>query len=415
MTATQGAAAPSDDRADPGGGPVVVTGGRAAYPLRDFLTRNRVDFRYLDDADATEALCVLPDGTRLASPSIADLASALGLRRPARLETYDLVIVGAGPAGLAAAVYAASEGLATAVLESHAPGGQAGTSSRIENYLGFPDGISGAELAERARSQAERLGAELLLAREVRSGGARDGLFLLNMDDGEQLAARTVLSASGVDWRRLDAPGIDRLLHAGVYYGAAASEAPGTRDKDVFVVGAGNSAGQAAVNFAGYARTVTLLVRGPDPASSMSAYLLDRLRELANVTIRTEVSVTAVDGDDWLRQITYDHLGGGRTTVPAHALFLCIGGQPRTEWAEADRLARDPAGYLLTGPDLPRPLADLAWPLERDPYPLESNLPGLFVAGDVRHGSTKRVATAVGEGAMAVQLVHRHLAAIGTA
>ena len=361
-------------------------------------------------ADASGPLCVLPDGTRLESPTVAGLASSLGLRRPAQRDTYDLLIVGAGPAGLAAAVYGASEGLSTALVESHAPGGQAGTSSRIENYLGFPDGISGAELASRARAQAERLGAELLLTREVLSGGSRDGLFLLNMADGEQLAGRTVLSASGVDWRRLEAPGIDRLLHAGVYYGAAASEAPGTRGKDVFVVGAGNSAGQAAVNFAGFARTVTLLVRGPDPARSMSAYLLDRLHALPNVLILTEVGVSAVEGDSWLRQITYEHPRHGPSTVPAHALFLCIGGEPRTQWAVDGHLARDPAGYLLTGNDLPRPLTDLGWPLQRDPYPLETNRPGMFVAGDVRHGSTKRVATAVGEGAMAVQLIHRHLA-----
>lgn len=391
-------------------GRVVLTGGRLAYPLRDFLNRNGVEFVYLDNSDGQDAMCVLPDGTRLVSPSVGQLAQGLGLLRPPRLDTYDLVIVGAGPAGLAAAVYAASEGLNTAVLEREAFGGQAGTSSLIENYLGFPDGISGAELAGRARAQAERLGAELLLAREVISGGEQDGLLLLNMPDGAQLAGRTVLSASGVDWRRLDAPGIDRLLHAGVYYGAASSEAPGTRGKDVFVVGAGNSAGQAAVNFAGFARSVTLLVRGQNPAASMSAYLLDRLKATANVTILTGVSVTSVDGDDWLRQITYQDNERGAVTVEAHAIFLCIGGEPRTQWAAGDRLARDAAGYLLTGADLPRPLADLGWTLARDPYPLETNRPGLFVAGDVRHGSTKRVATAVGEGAMAVQLVHRHLA-----
>ncbi|MBG6181949.1 NAD(P)/FAD-dependent oxidoreductase [Arthrobacter sp. CAN_A1] len=393
-----------------GTGRVVVTGGRHAYPLRDFLTRNDVNFVYLDESDSQDAICVLPDGTRLTNPSIVELARGLGLLRAPRLDTYDLVIVGAGPAGLAAAVYAASEGLSTAVLESEAFGGQAGTSSRIENYLGFPDGISGAELAGRARSQAERLGADLLLAREVVSGGERDGRLLLNLADGAQLAGRTVLSASGVDWRRLDAPGIDGLLHAGVYYGAASSEAPGTRGRDVFVVGAGNSAGQAAVNFAEFARSVTLLVRGQDPAARMSAYLLNRLKATDNVTILTGVSITSVAGDNWLREITYQDRERGAVTVEAHALFLCIGGEPRTQWAVDDRLALDPAGYLFTGDDLPRPLVDLGWPLGRDPYPLETNRPGLFVAGDVRHGSTKRVATAVGEGAMAVQLVHRYLA-----
>ncbi len=407
---------------DPGGtGLLTVTGGRAAYPIRDFLTRNNVGFRYLDDPaaagradaeDGTHAVCTWPDGTVLTDPSIAELAERLGLRRPARFDVYDLVIVGAGPAGLAAAVYGASEGLSTALVESSAPGGQAGTSSRIENYLGFPDGIGGADLAGRASAQARRLGADLLLAREVVRGDFGDRLFRLTMADGEQLAGRTVLSASGVDWRRHDAHGIDRLLHAGVYYGAAASEARGTAGKDVFVVGAGNSAGQAAVNFAAHARTVTLLVRGPDPATSMSTYLLDQLHALPRVRVLTEVTLTAVDGDDWLREITLDQRGSGRTTVAAHALFLCIGGEPRTAWAIRNGLVRDAAGYLVTGDDLPRPLADLGWPLTRDPYPLETNRPGMFVAGDVRHGSTKRVATAVGEGAMAVQLVHRHLAAL---
>ena len=392
--------------------PVVVTGGAAAYPLRDFLSRNSVDFVYLDESDSDEALCVLPDGTRLSAPTIAELAQSLGLRRPQRHDLYDLVIVGAGPAGLAAAVYGASEGLRTALVESTAPGGQAGTSGRIENYLGFPDGVGGAELAERARAQAERLGADLLLAREVVSGGERDGAFTTIMRDGETVLGRTVLIASGVEWRRLDAPGVERLLHAGVYYGAAASEAPGTVGKDVFVVGAGNSAGQAAATFAAVARSVTLLVRGDDPSRSMSDYLLGRLRATANVRIVTEATVTAVDGDDWLRRISYDQRGQGQRSVPAHALFLCIGGAPRTQWAAGEHIASSTAGYILAGTDLPRPLSDWGWTLERDPYPLETNKAGVFVAGDVRYGSTKRVATAVGEGAMAVQLVHRHLAAM---
>jgi thioredoxin reductase (NADPH) len=394
---------------------VVLTGGSAAFPIRDFLTRANVDFEYLDEEGPPgEAVCTLGNGTQLVSPTLAELAGHLGLLAPASTEPYDLVIVGAGPAGLAAAVYAASEGLATAVVEREVPGGQAGTSSDIENYLGFPDGIPGVDLADRARRQAAKFGAEMLVLREVTAGGFVDGLFRSNLSDGTSVRSRCVLCASGVKWRRLDAPGVDRLLHAGVYYGAAISEGPGVRDKDVFVIGGGNSAGQAAMNFAGLARSVTLVVRSAGLAASMSSYLEHRIDEAPNVAVLTDTEVTAVGGDDWLRTITLrDSRTGEHRVVDAHALFICIGGVPHTGWVGDAGLLLDSAGYLVTGRELRDPALTAGkqvWPLQRDPYLLETSRPGVFAAGDVRRGSTKRVAAAVGEGALAVELVHRYLA-----
>lgn len=394
---------------------VTLTGGPGAFPIRDFLTRASVDFEYLDgEGPPGIAVCTLADGTRLVSPTLADLAGHLGLLTPASADIYDLVIVGAGPAGLAAAVYAASEGLATAVIEREVPGGQAGTSSAIENYLGFPDGISGVDLAERARRQSEKFGAEMLLLREVTAGGVVDGVFRSKLSDGTTVRSRCVLCASGVTWRRLDAPGIERLLHAGVYYGAATSEAPGVRGKDVFVVGAGNSAGQAAMNFAKLARSVTLLARGEGLAASMSSYLTERIAKAPNVTVRSHTQVVAVDGDDWLRTITMsDTRAGEDDVVNAHALFICIGGVAHTNWVSGAGLLVDAAGYLVTGNDLRNSARNggrQVWRLPRDPYPLETTRPGVFAAGDVRRGSTERVSAAVGEGAMAVELIHRFLA-----
>jgi thioredoxin reductase (NADPH) len=397
--------------------PVIITGGSAAFPIRDFLTRTNVEFVYLDDeGPAGIAVCTFADGTRLESPTLVDVAERLGLVARPSTDTYDLVIVGAGPAGLAAAVYAASEGLSTAVIEREAPGGQAGTSSSIENYLGFPNGISGIELASRAREQAIKFGAEIVVLRDVVTGGREGTLFRSDLSDGSSIRSRSVLCATGVSWRRLDVPGLERLLHAGVYYGAAISEAPGVRGKDVFVIGGGNSAGQAAMNFANVARSVTLIVRGDGLAASMSSYLSRRLNDTANVTIRIHAELAAVDGDDWLRTLTVrNRLTGDAWVTDAHAVFICIGGVPHTDWARQANLLIDAQGYLVTGRDLldsdvnaGRP----GWPFTRDPYPLESSQPGVFAAGDARRGSTKRVAAAVGEGAMAVGLVHRFLAEV---
>lgn len=334
-------------------GKVVLTGGSAAFLIRDFLTRANVEFDYHDgEGPPGVAVCTLPDGVRLVSPTLAELARHLGLVTPVSTDVYDLAIVGAGPAGLAAAVYAASEGLATAVIEREVPGGQAGTSSAIENYLGFPDGISGVDLAERARRQAEKFGAQMLVLREVTAGRLADGVFQSELSDGTNVLSRCVICASGVSWRRLDAPGIERLLHAGVYYGAAISEVPGVLDKDVFVVGGGNSAGQAAMNFATVARSVTVVVRGEGLAASMSSYLAQRIAEAPNVTVRPHTQVIAVDGDDWFRTVTLrDRRTGESAVVGGHALFICIGGVPHTDWIRDAGLLVDAAGYLVTGRD----------------------------------------------------------------
>lgn len=394
---------------------VLVTGGPAAYEIRDFLTRASVPFRYADEeGPAGVAVCTFDDDVCLTSPTVHEVARQLGMLTEPSRHSYDLAIIGAGPAGLAAAVYAASEGLSTTVVDEWAPGGQAGSSSRIENYLGFPDGVSGAELADRARRQAERFGAEILLLRAVVGGRIADRCFTCTLSDGSVLSATAVLVATGVEWRRLDADGVVRLLHAGVYYGAAASEAPGVSGKDVFIVGAGNSAGQAAMNFAHWARSVTIVARGEGLSASMSSYLARRIEDAANVHVRTCAEVVGVQGDDWLRSIMLRDVRTGATeTIPAHALFICIGGQPRTKWADESGVLTDAHGYLVTGRDLcdPEVVPERArWRGQRDPYPLETSAPGLFAAGDVRHGSTKRVAAAVGEGAQAVPLVHLFLA-----
>ena len=394
---------------------VTVSGGSAAFPIRDVLTRANVDFVYLDgEGPVGIAVCTLADGTRLEAPTVAELADHLGLITPPSADVYDLVIVGAGPAGLAAAVYAASEGLVTAVVEREVPGGQAGTSSNIENYLGFPDGISGVDLAERARQQAAKFGAEMIVLREAVAGGVEGDLFRSNLSDGSIIRARCVLCATGVSWRRLDVPGIERLLHAGIYYGAATSEAPGVEGKDVFVIGGGNSAGQAAMNFALLARSVTIVVLGDGLAASMSSYLHVRIDQAPNIRIRTHTEVAAFDGDDWMRTITLrDTRTQEHEVVEAHAVFICIGGLPYTDWLRGTGILLDVAGYLVTGRDLRDPAVTGGrdgWALARDPYPLETSRAGVFAAGDVRRGSTKRVSSAVGEGAMAIGLVHRFLA-----
>jgi thioredoxin reductase (NADPH) len=400
----------------------------AAYAIRDFLTRNGQPYDWVDvDQSGAELLqletidvsrlpvCILPDGTRLEAATVEQVAAGLGMVSAPKLAEYDLTIVGAGPAGLAAALYAASEGLTTVVIEAVAPGGQAGTTSMIENYLGFPDGVSGNELATRAASQARRFGAEILLARSL-IGVSPDGSgYLSTLSDGTLVRGHALLVATGVEWRRLDASGIDRLLGAGVYYGAGPSEALACTGSRVVIVGGGNSAGQAALRFSRYASQVTVLVRGKTLAASMSQYLIDRLAGVSNIVVRTGVQVVAAEGDGRLRELVLATDGGKLSErLPAEALFVAIGGIPRTEAIGPIEVLRDDGGYLMTGTDLVSPPGLLEdWPLQRQPLPLETNLPGLFAAGDVRHGSVKRCSAAIGEGAMAVALVHRRLAEVG--
>ena len=411
--------------------PVLVgtTVSRGAYAIRDFLSRNGYPFEWVDarEPDAVRAvlgvdqvepsalpLCILPDGSRLPGATVEQVAAGLGMVAAPALSEYDLTIVGAGPAGLGAAVNAASEGLRTVVVEAVAPGGQAGTTSMIENYLGFPNGISGSELATRAVVQARRFGAELLLGRPLVDVSADGPGYVAELSDGTLIRGRAVLFASGVEWRRLDVPGIDDLLGAGVYYGAGPSEALACAGSAVVVVGGGNSAGQAVVRFSRYARHVTLLVRGRDLRASMSQYLIDHLSGIANVEVRVRAEVVGLEADDRIRAVMV-RSGDGPEPVrmPADALFICIGGTPRTDVAAGIGLATNTAGYLVTGADGATD-AGGSWPLPTEPLPLETNRPGVFAAGDVRCGSVKRCAAAIGEGSMAVALVHRRLAEAGS-
>ena len=412
---------------------VVLVGNRASsagYSIRDFLSRNGVPYDWVDIEDAERVravvspsevdpsrlpICILPDGIRLAPATIEDVAAGLGMVSAPSLSEYDLTIVGAGPAGLAAAVYGASEGLRTLAIEAIAPGGQAGTTSMIENYLGFPQGISGSELATRATAQARRFGAEILLARRLVEL-AHDGPgYLASLSDGTIVRARAMLVASGVDWRRLEIPGLDDLLGSGVYYGAGPSEAVTCTGCQVAVIGGGNSAGQAVVRFSRYAARVTLLVRGSSLAASMSQYLIDQVSKLANVEVRTNTEVVELESDQHLRAlIVSSGRGGVRARLPVDALFICIGGVPRTQGTARIGIALDNAKFIRTGSDVNLSSGGLdAWPLARHPLPLETSLPGLFACGDVRSGSIKRCAAAIGEGSMAVALVHQRLAEIG--
>ena len=411
--------------------PGVVLVGRPAshggYAIRDFLSRNGYPFEWVDagQPDAVRAvlgvaevepsalpLCILPDGSRLAAATVEQVAAGLGMVAAPALSEYDLTVVGAGPAGLAAAVNAASEGLRTVVVEAVAPGGQAGTTSMIENLLGFPNGISGSELATRATVQARRFGAELLLARPLVDVSADGPGYVGTLSDGTLMRGRAVLFASGVEWRRLEVPGIDDLLGAGVYYGAGPSEALACTDSQVVVVGGGNSAGQAVVRFSRYAKQVTLLVRGRDLGASMSQYLIDHLSDIPNVNVRVRTQVTGLQADDRLRAVIVRSGDSEPVRLPADALFICIGGTPRTDGAARLGLATNTAGYLVTGSDAASEPGG-SWPLDREPLPLETNRPGVFAAGDVRCGSVKRCAAAIGEGSMAVALVHRRLAEAG--
>jgi thioredoxin reductase (NADPH) len=340
------------------------------------------------------------------------LASRVGLPTRPQHELYDVVILGAGPAGLTAALYASSEGLRTLAIEAVAAGGQAGTSARIENYPGFPQGISGAELAESTHVQAVRLGAEILIGVELISAGpAEDGTLALELTSGDTVRARTGIAATGVHWRRLEAPGVEELIGAGVHYGSSPSEAPLYRDGDVFVVGGANSAGQAALHLAGFARTVTLVCRADSLDEGMSRYLVERIGADERIDVRTASTVVEARGEHSLERLILADKQGEKVEVRADALFVLIGAQPISAGVEG-WLRRDPYGFLMTGPDL---FDDgdrgTWWPLERDPYLLEASQPGVFVAGDLRHGSIKRVASAVGDGAMAIALVHEYLSA----
>jgi thioredoxin reductase (NADPH) len=419
------------ERSETGTSPLVKILGRpgsaVAYAIRDFLHRSDVPFEWVQLTTDEEArsqagvehlqdsrlpVCVFPDGTRIECPTIRQITEKLGwFRTPSRSE-YDLAIYGAGPAGLSAAVYGASEGLKTVLIERSAVGGQAGTSSKIENYLGFPDGISGAELAERAREQACRFGAEILLAREGVRGEFSAGRGTGYLADGTKIVARAAICATGVAYRRLGLPNEEQYFGAGLYYGAGASEAKLVKDGHVIVVGGGNSAGQAALHFAPLAKRVSLVIRGESLKSTLSQYLVDRVFASPNVEVLTRTDVTKLGGETYLEEVTLRHRDTGEERIiKAPWLFACIGGEPHTQWAEQVGIVRDEAGYLVTGPDLIRAGQRPAnWPLDRDPYYLETSIPGMFAAGDVRHGSVKRCASAVGEGAMAVAFVHRYLA-----
>ena len=415
----------------PGYGGVRVVGTRwspEAHAVKDFLARNGVPYRFFDvdadgeagreaatlrgdTADADLPLVILPVGERLAAPEPQAVAEKLGLQTRASDAFYDLAIVGAGPAGLAAAVYGASEGLRTVLIEQEAPGGQAGTSSRIENYLGFPAGLSGADLAHRAVAQARRFGVEILTPQEV-AGLSIDGPYKrLTLADGNTIATHVLMLATGVAWRKLPAEGAEPLAGRGVYYGAAMTEAMACKDEAVYIVGAGNSAGQAAMYFAEYAARVVMLVRGDDLGKSMSHYLVERIGAHPKIEVRLNTEVEACRGSEHLECLSLrDNATGETEEVSTRYLFVFIGAAPRTGWLDGV-VARDERGFILTGPDLPRSALD-GWPLEREPFLLEASVPGVFVAGDVRHESVKRVASAVGEGSVAVHFMHRHLATL---
>jgi thioredoxin reductase (NADPH) len=397
------------------------------YELREFLARNHIPYQWLDaeSAEAKTALAgsanghtvlpvvILPEGTPLPDPSLAELADRLGLRTHSQSDFFDLVIVGGGPAGLAAAVYGASEGLKTIIVEQEAPGGQAGLSSRIENYLGFPSGLSGADLARRAVAQARRFGTEILAPQQVTKVRADGPYRIVTLADGSELSCHAMVIATGVQWRKLDIPGMERLQGAGVYYGAGSTESLSCRDEDVYVVGGANSAGQAAMNFARYAKNVVMLVRGETLGASMSQYLINDIAQTPNIRVDCGSQLVAVHGETKLEAISVACGHSGTVDrVPASSLFVFIGAEPRTDWLDGF-VQRDARGFVLTGPDImaegKRPAG---WALDRDPFLLETSVPGVFAVGDVRHGSVKRVASGVGEGSIAIQFVHHYLAKV---
>jgi thioredoxin reductase (NADPH) len=389
----------------------------ASHAIRDFLSRNQVAFEWLDVGDSVDAefiaklgvdtsscpLVRLADGRTLVKPELQLLAEALGLPIVPRFGEYDVVIVGGGPAGLAAAVYGGSEGLATILIEQDAPGGQAGTSSRIENYLGFVSGISGGELAHRALQQAKRLGAEILVTRKVRDIRPNRAGFVVVLDGDTEISARSVVLATGVVWRKLATPGVDASVGRGIFYGASRGEAYSVRGKEIFLVGGGNSAGQAAMFFSRYARNVTIVVRGSGLDRTMSQYLIEQIRSVPNITVETHTTLEAVDGDGRLERIvTRSSVSGTKQERAAYALFIFIGADAETAWLP-EVLERDRHGYIRTGRDIED------WRLVRKPYPLETSIPGIFAAGDVRSSSVKRVASSVGEGSIVISYIYEYL------
>jgi len=402
-----------------------------SYELRDFLARSHVPYQWIDvegsandpetkrllealGPDASDLPIVLfADGTKLLNSAPVDVAQKVGLQTRAETSFYDLAIVGGGPAGLAAAVYGASEGLHTVMVEREAPGGQAGMSSRIENYLGFPSGLSGGDLARRAVVQARRFGVEILAPQEA-VGVRMEGPYrIIKLADGNEISCHALMIATGVQWRRLEAPGIDRLQGAGVYYGGGATEALSCRGESVYIVGGANSAGQAAMNFSKYAERVVILVRGDSLSSTMSQYLIDQIKETPNIQLWAHASVAEVHGETHLEEISVLCSDTNKIErVPASAMFIFIGALPRTNWL-AGTVGRDERGFILTGNDLMRGgERPKGWTLDRDPFLLETNVPGIFAVGDVRHGSVKRVASGVGEGSVAVQFIHQYLSKV---
>jgi len=402
-----------------------------SYEMRDFLARNHVPYQWIDvelsssDPETKRILEILgpeanslpivlfPDGTKLLESLPGDVAQKVGLRTRAQTDFYDLAIIGGGPAGLAAAVYGASEGLKTVMVEREAPGGQAGMSSRIENYLGFPSGLSGGDLARRAVVQAQRFGVEILAPQEAVGVRTEGPYRIIKLADGSEFSCHALLVATGVQWRRLEAPGVDKLQGAGVYYGGGATEALSCKGEIIYVVGGANSAGQAAMNFARYAEKVVLLVRGDGLASTMSQYLIDQIQQTPNIQIWAHASVAELHGDKRLEEVSILCSDTDKIErVPASSIFIFIGALPRTDWL-AGLVERDDRGFILTGPDLIRNgERPKGWVLDRDPFLLETNVPGIFAVGDVRHGSVKRVASGVGEGSVAVQFIHQYLSKV---
>jgi thioredoxin reductase (NADPH) len=393
------------------------------HAVRDFLSRNRIPYQWLNPEMNPDALALLKekgiddtklpvilfgDNTALVQPTSTEMANKVGLRTQAQQEFYDIVVVGAGPAGLAAGVYGASEGLRTLVVEAAAPGGQAGSSSKIENYLGFPEGLSGEELAKRAFLQANRLGAEFLTQR-VTSIRSENQYRILTMEDGKEVTCHVCLIATGVDYCMLDVPGADKFAGAGIYYGAALTEAMSCKEEAVYIVGGANSAGQAAMHFSRYADHVHMLVRGKSLTSSMSKYLIDQIEATPNITVETGTEIVSMGGDTHLECLTLK-TPRGEEARQASSLFIFIGAAPKTSWLPAE-LCRDSKGFILAGPDL-KAQSPKSWTQDRDPYLLETSVPGIFVAGDVRFNSIKRCASAVGEGSIAIQFVHQYLATL---